>query len=163
MSLATTLFAPWWRPQWVLQMLADLIAEELRRLRPGGPAPHFDLPSTVSNEAEPGADADLDVVLGLGSIELLDIATSVCVRFGLHRHGLDRRLLKERRLRVWAETVVEARRLDDSDLSFFSSGSTGEPRRCVHPMSALVREGMHWAAQLADRRRVLRAVPCHHI
>ena len=163
MSLATTMFAPWWRPRWVAPMLVDLIADELRRLRPGVPLPHVGLPSVVDNESPDDFDADLDAVLGLDSIELMDVVTSVSVRFGLHQHGLDRRLLVERRLKVWAETVVEARRLDDSSVSFFTSGSTGRPKRCTHPMDALVREGLHWASQLGDRRRVLRAVPCHHI
>jgi 4-coumarate--CoA ligase (photoactive yellow protein activation family) len=117
----------------------------------------------------PGADAadaagvSLDQALGLDSIELLDIATAVSVRFGLHLHDLDRRLLTERRLDAWAEAVVAARRHDDRELVFFTSGSTGRPKRCAHPMAALVREGMHWATRLRERRRVLRAVPCHHI
>jgi 4-coumarate--CoA ligase (photoactive yellow protein activation family) len=59
--------------------------------------------------------------------------------------------------------VVEARRRDDRELVFFTSGSSGRPKRCVHPMAALVREGMHWATRLRGCRRVLRAVPCHHI
>jgi len=163
MSLTTNMFAPWWRPRWVLPVLADLITYELRRLRPADPAPDFGLPSLVDSDTPDDVDVDLDALLGLDSIELVDIATAACVRFGLHRHDLDRRLLAERRLRVWAETVVEARRHDDCDITFFTSGSTGQPKRCAHPMDALVRESMHWASQFRDRRRILRAVPSHHI
>jgi 4-coumarate--CoA ligase (photoactive yellow protein activation family) len=147
--------APWWHLDAVTAVLADLLADELRRLRPGLPLP-----------ATPGASADaaaLDDLLALDSIELLDVATVVSLRFGLHRLGLDPALLARRRVQAWAETVIEARRRDDSSLAFFTSGSTGRPKRCVHPMAALTREVDHWASLLSACRRVLRAVPCHHI
>jgi 4-coumarate--CoA ligase (photoactive yellow protein activation family) len=160
MSLAATLFAPWWQPRWVLPVLTDLITSELQSLRPGRAPPRV---AVFQGEDGDATDADLDDLLALDSLELLDVATAVSVRFGLHRYDLDRRLLAERRLRIWAETVVEARRHDDDEIAFFTSGSTGRPKRCVHPMTALVRETMHWANRFRDRRRVLRAVPCHHI
>jgi 4-coumarate--CoA ligase (photoactive yellow protein activation family) len=143
-------------------MLADLIADELRRLRPGTVSPVLG-PRPVAAGAPDAGDEGIDTLLALDSLELLDIATAASVRFGLHRYDLDRRLLAERRLDAWVGAVVAARRRDDRELVFFTSGSTGRPKRCAHPMAALVREGMHWTSRLRDRRRVLRAVPCHHI
>jgi 4-coumarate--CoA ligase (photoactive yellow protein activation family) len=157
--------APWWRPRWVRAVLADLLRDELRRLRPGAvPA----VPSPVVSPDAPDASNALDAgdplaELALDSIELLDLATAVSLRFGLHHHDLDRRLLAEPRLATWAETVIEGRCRDDAHIAFFTSGSTGRPQRCAHEMAALVQEVTHWAGQVGTPRRVLRAVPCHHI
>jgi 4-coumarate--CoA ligase (photoactive yellow protein activation family) len=151
--MSQCLLAPWWRGDLIESLLADLVVDECQRRLPDMPRP-----------ARSGLAAeDIDALLGLDSIDLLDIATAVSVRFGLHHHGLDPRLLAERRLGAWAEAVIEARRRDDADIAFFTSGSTGRPKRCVHPMAALTREVEHWAGLLDGRRRVLRAVPCHHI
>jgi 4-coumarate--CoA ligase (photoactive yellow protein activation family) len=155
--MSPTLLAPWWRPDLIETLLADLVADERHRRAPqlAEPAP--------SGRDDDGIDGRVDDLLLLDSIDLLDIASAVSVRFGLHRHGLDPRLLAERRLGAWAETVIEARRRDDGHIAFFTSGSMGVPKRCVHPMAALTREVEHWAGLLDGRRRVLRAVPCHHI
>ncbi len=179
--------APWWRPEPIQALLNDLITAELARLHhPAAGAPALSqgsetsgadattkrpiqrlserasaplvFESILSAETPIGADG-----LALSSLEFIDLATAVSVQFGLSRLGLDRRLMRHRTLGDWVETVRLARAKDDSQLRFQTSGSTGQPKTCPHTMAALREEAAHWAGLFADRRRVLRAVPCHHI
>jgi 4-coumarate--CoA ligase (photoactive yellow protein activation family) len=63
----------------------------------------------------------------------------------------------------WADAIIASRTRNDDHIAFFTSGSTGVPKRVQHDMAALRQEAEHWAEVFAERRRVLRAVPCHHI
>ena len=101
--------------------------------------------------------------LGLESLEFLDIATLTAVQFHLCETGLDDRLLQERHLGAWARIILDSRARWDQALSFQTSGSTGQPKLCTHTLRALEYEIQGFAHQLADRQRILSAVPAHHI
>lgn len=143
---------PWWNPDSVRALLLDLIQTELARLRPG-------LQDAARLRAP---DPDLGS-LELDSLEFLDLATMVAVRFHLHETGHEAALTTRRRLSDWVELVLASRAIRDGAIGFLTSGSTGQPKLCLHTMARLEQEIDTFAALLSDRRRLLRAVPSHHI
>lgn len=162
---------PWWNHDTLLRVLDDLLWAELNRLRPGqlGLRPSAEsalapeMRRSVSDDAlRPDAALGLDS-LGLDSLEFLDITTLIAVQFHLHQTGLDNQLLQQRQLGAWAQIILDSRAHWDEALSFQTSGSTGQPKLCAHSMHRLEQEIQWFAGQLGDRRRVLSAVPAHHI
>lgn len=143
---------PWWNPNSVRALLLDLIQAELARLRPG-------LQDTARLRAP---DPDLGA-LELDSLEFLDLATMVAVQFHLHETGHEAALTTRRRLSDWVGIVLESRAVEDGSIGFMTSGSTGQPKLCLHSMELLEQEAAYFATLLGDRRRILRAVPSHHI
>ncbi|HSO80406.1 MAG TPA: AMP-binding protein [Chromatiaceae bacterium] len=195
-----------WTQDALRRLLADLIAAEWSRLRPGLPCPRLvvdpgvedsensgvpsdcrridagpHLPGPGSRLPEPsatgtsasaaappaggaGQDTDLDLDnLGLDSLEFLDLATTVAVQFHLFETGLDRALLAQRRLTDWIGIIQASRARWDQAVSFQTSGTQGRPQLHAHRMNLLAEEIDYFAARLGDRRRVLVAVPSHHI
>lgn len=143
---------PWWNPGSVQALLLDLIQAELARLRPG-------LQDAARLRAP---DPDLGA-LELDSLEFLDLATMVAIQFHLHETGHEAALTTRRRLSDWVEIVLESRACQDGAIGFQTSGSTGQPKLCLHDMDLLEQEVAYFATLLGERRRILRAVPCHHI
>ena len=146
---------PWWQgPGTLERLVADLIEAELRALRPGMPPPARPWP--------PG-QALGEGGLGLDSLDLLTVAGALSELLQLHESGLDDYLLARRGFGDWLHVARAALARHDRALTFRTSGSTGEPRRCTHPLARLEAEAAFWGALLAGRRRVLAAVPAHHI
>lgn len=143
---------PWWNSGSVQALLLDLIQAELARLRPG-----------LQDAARLRAPDPNLGALELDSLEFLDLATMVAVRFHLHETGHESELTRRRRLSEWVEIVLESRAIQDGTVGFLTSGSTGQPKLCLHTMDRLEQEVDDFARLLADRRRILRAVPSHHI
>lgn len=156
-----SILAPWWTPDAVRSLLDDLVAAELTRLRPGLPPGQRPGPDPVL-APELGHLTDLDD-LGLDSLERLDLATTVAVQFHLGETGLDRALLAQPRLADWTAIILESRRRWDLAVSFQTSGSTGRPRMHPHALALLGEEIDWFAERLAGHRRLLLAVPRHHI
>lgn len=134
-----TRLKPWWTAERVQRLLADLIAAEVARLRPGllgmrgmlgrGGEALFD---------QTGATRNPDLGrLDLDSLEFLDLATAVVVQFQLQETGLENALLERRRLGDWAEIVLASRARNDERIGFQTSGSTGQPKSCTHRMALL--------------------------
>ncbi|QIK38356.1 AMP-binding protein [Caldichromatium japonicum] len=143
---------PWWTQDRVRLLLADLIQAELARLQP----------LTADAVALSASDLDLDA-LGLSSLAFIDLATTVAVQFRLDETGHDSMLMERRRLADWVKTVLASRRTCDETIGFLTSGSTGQPKLCLHALALLEQEIEFFAGLFADRRRILRVVPCHHI
>lgn len=143
---------PWWNSNSVRALLLDLIQAELARLRPG-------LQDAARLRAP---DPDLGA-LELDSLEFLDLATMVAVQFQLHETGHEAELTTRRRLSDWVEIILESRARQDGSIGFLTSGSTGQSKLCTHTMELLEQEIDTFVALLGDRRRLLRAVPSHHI
>ena len=143
---------PWWNSNSVRALLLDLIQAELARLRPG-------LQDAARLRAP---DPDLGA-LELDSLEFLDLATMVAVQFQLHETGHEAELTTRRRLSDWVEIILESRARQDGSIGFLTSGSTGQSKLCTHTMERLEQEIDTFVALLGDRRRLLRAVPSHHI
>mgnify|MGYP001627301989 CR=1 FL=1 len=145
---------PWWQPRGVLRRyVVDLLADELARHRR----------STAPLPAEWRDDWALDKDLGADSLELMTLATALAEALHLHESGIEDYLLARRTLDDWV-AIAEAGLTRFSDrVTFRTSGSTGVPKPCVHALAALRQETQHLATLFPGRKRVLCAVPSHHI
>jgi len=170
----------WWRHEpTLLRFVTDLLAAELAQARPGRPAP----PPPWA----PGLDLVRD--MGADSLELLGMGTALAEALRLHGGraaadaagaaarvdagiGAADRMLARTGLGDWiaaARAALEdsiggsAGRGDAGAITFRTSGSAGTPRRCTHRLATLLQETRELARLLPGRRRILSAVPAHHI
>ena len=138
------------------RFIADLIMAEAKRLRPASrPIPMIDrLADTRLDEGG----------FGLDSLERLQLAAIVSEALHLHESGIETHLLTRSTLGEWCDVAAESLRSFSATLTFRTSGSTGVSKPCSHPLAALRREVDALVALLPDGvRRVLTAVPSHHI
>jgi long-chain acyl-CoA synthetase len=148
--------AQWWRQPGALdRFVADLLYAEAQALRPGGPCPSREAFTPAATLGETG--------LGFDSLERLALAAALSEALFLHRGGLDDALVTGDSLSDWRTAALTAVDHFSDTLCFRSSGSTGPRRRHVHALAALEAEMAFFATILPGRRRVLTAIPCHHI
>ncbi|MGJ7914133.1 AMP-binding enzyme [Massilia sp. LXY-6] len=146
--------APWWAERSaLLRFVADLVAAELAALR----HEPLLLPTGWS------ASLSLQHDLGADSLELLQLAGSLADTLQMQRSGIEDYLLARRTLGGWLDLATAALQQWDGELTFRTSGSTGTPKRCTHALAALEQEAASLAALFPRRRRLLLAVPSHHI
>ena len=147
---------PWHRqPDALARFVSDLIADELAHLRPGGmPLPDRPWPAGLALD-EQG--------LGLDSLERLSVAAALNEALHLHESGVEDLLLAHRRFGEWLEVAADGLAAFDTRLSFRTSGSSGVAKTCPHALSDLWQEVEHLGSLLPDTRRVLAAVPGHHL
>jgi len=145
----------WWQHEpFLARMVRDLVAAELAAARPARPlAPAPSWPAEVDLAADLGAD----------SLDLMGAATSLADLLGFARAGMQDALLAQTRLADWTAAARASLARDDTLLTFRTSGSSGAPKRCSHPLAGLWREVDALARLLPGRRRVFSAVPAHHI
>ncbi|MBA3590283.1 4-coumarate--CoA ligase [Methylibium sp.] len=143
------------QPGALSRFVGDLIAGEVAHLRPGGaalaarPWPH---------------DLSLDEDgLGLDSLERLSVASALNEALHLHESGIEDLLLARRRFGEWLEIAHTGLRQSDARLSFRTSGSSGTPKACAHALATLEQEADCLGMMLGGARRLLVAVPAHHI
>lgn len=154
-------------PPAVLTMLVALIDEELKTLRRET--------AFVRRHDEWHADTPLqhgednaEAAIGVDSMELLSLATTVSNVFRLHESGLDDYLLRHRTLGGWVKVITAIRAEGTRDLAFYTSGSTAAPQRCMHRWQTLTAECDHFRTLLAAlieggiERVIVPALP-HHI
>jgi 4-coumarate--CoA ligase (photoactive yellow protein activation family) len=145
----------WWRQGDALdRFLGDLVAGELARLRPGAVLPRRPWPREQSL---------LEGDLACDSLELLNLAAALAEALETHRAGVEDCLLARRTLAEWAEVAAAGLERFSAVLAFRTSGSTCAPKTVRHPLKGLVEEVEALAAIFPGRRRVLSAVPAHHI
>ena len=145
---------PWWQPQGVARrFVTDLVAGEMARQRRAGVPP--------MSEWQGGWRLDED--LGADSLELVALATALAEALHLHESGIEDYLLARRTLDDWVAIAQAGLERFSARLTFRTSGSSGVPKPCVHPLADLLQETQHLATLLPGRRRVLCAVPSHHI
>lgn len=150
----------WWEDRAALaRVVTDLLAAEFARLRPGGSAPPLPRP-WPDGLCIDGVDAG---GLGADSLDRLTLAGALNETLHLHRSGIEDYLLVRRRFGEWLEVAAEALARFDGELTFRTSGSTGNAKSCPHPLAALEEEADELAAIFAGRRRVVALVPAHHI
>ncbi|WP_207481796.1 4-coumarate--CoA ligase [Arenibaculum pallidiluteum] len=148
---------PWWVNEGSFsRVVADLISDELAKLRPG--EPRLAVPRPWPEDLLIG-----DGGLGADSLELLQLSAALTELFQIHRSGIEDYLLVRRTLGGWLEVARAALARFDGEMTFRTSGSTGAGKPCPHPLLALEEEAAHLAGLLPGRRRVLSAVPAHHI
>ena len=146
---------PWWQHGPALaRVVRDLVAAELAAARPGRGLP-----------SGPGWPDGLDLAADLGadSLDLMSAATSLADLLGFARAGMNDALLAQTLLADWIATARASLALDDAVLTFRTSGSSGAPKRCSHRLAGLWREVDELAQLMPGRRRILAAVPAHHI
>jgi 4-coumarate--CoA ligase (photoactive yellow protein activation family) len=137
------------------RVLRDLVCAEVAAQRPGAaPLPLDGWDETLALD-ESG--------LGLDSLERLSVASAVSEALHLHESGLEDLLLARRRFGQWLDVAQAALRRFDDNITFRTSGSSGTPKPCMHLLAQLRQEVNHSAARLAGVRRVVSAVPSHHI
>ena len=169
----------WWTHGDALRrVVTDLLAHELAALRPGRPPPPAPWPADLQFVRDLGAD----------SLELMALGTALAEALHLQRTAVDAQLLARPCLGDWiasardgldAQTGTAASAAAASAaggaggaaaapapapaLTFRTSGSAGSPKRCTHPLATLEQEVAVLADLLPGRRRILSAVPAHHI
>jgi 4-coumarate--CoA ligase (photoactive yellow protein activation family) len=152
---ATSLLpAPWWADRSaLLRFVADLVAGELAAARHD--------PLLLPDSWEPSLSLQQD--LGVDSLELLQLAGALAEALQLQHSGVEDYLLARRTLGDWLDIATAGLQHRDTELTFRTSGSTGEPKRCAHALATLEQEAASLATLFSGRRRLLLAVPAHHI
>ena len=154
MQISGTLLAPWWADRSaLLRFVADLVAGELGALRHDP----LLLPATWN------ASLSLQHDLGVDSLELLQLAGTLAEALQMQRSGVEDYLLARRTLAGWLDIATAGLQHWDGELTFRTSGTTGEPKRCAHLVAALEQEAASLATLFRGRRRLVLAVPSHHI
>lgn len=145
----------WWKDEQALQrFICNLVASELAALRPGGAAlPGFPWEAGMHLVDDLGAD----------SLELLAIATALAESLHMQESGFEDYLLARANIGDWVRIAQASLQHFSATLTFRTSGSTGQPKPCRHPLPLLAQEIDELAALFRDRRRILSAVPSHHI
>lgn len=98
--------------------------------------------------------------LGVTSIELLELAGEVSEFFHLHETRLDDSLLLRPQFDEWVRLIHTHSK--QQAFSFYTSGSTGEPKLCTHTAANLWQEIEFFAATI-KHQRLISLVPEHHI
>lgn len=145
----------WWRHAVLLQRyVADIVGAELMSMRRGGatlPAPPW--PGTL----------DLTRDLGVDSLERHALASTLATALHMDHAGLDQQLLTLPTLADWAACARRSLAISDQQYTFRTSGSSGLPKLCTHRAQWLWQEAHHLASLLPQPKRILYAVPAHHI
>lgn len=146
----------WWEGgDALLRFVVDLITAEARHLRPASR-----LPPTVSIVSDTRLD---EAGLGFDSLERLQIAAALSEALHFHEGGLENHLLEKSTVGEWCEIAVKSLARFSAFQTFRTSGSTGIPKSCSHPLAGLEQEVGALLELLPNGRRILAAVPCHHI
>lgn len=144
----------WWQEESALRrVVVDLVGAELALASPGRVFPSLPWPEAL----------DLARDLGADSLDLMGAATALGDCLGFGQAGMQDALLDRPQLADWIDTARASLSRFDAQLVFRTSGSSGMPKRCVHRLADLWREVDALAQLLPGRRRVLSAVPAHHI
>ena len=146
----------WHQRQGVLAcFVTDLVAAELAQLRPGS----LQLPDRPW-----AADLALDERgLGLDSLERLSVASALSEALHLDESGIEDTLLAKRFFGEWLDVASDGLDVFDARLTFRTSGSSGVAKACSHALADLLQEVEHLAGRFTGIRRVLSAVPAHHM
>jgi long-chain acyl-CoA synthetase len=140
----------------VVRLLSSFLRAQIAALRCGSEAglPAAPWPESLALDVE---------TLGIDSLERLNLAMAANDAFHLRDSGLEDYLLRRRTLGGWADTLLACWAERTQHISFATSGSTGPPKLQRHALADLAREADVFASLFTDRRRIVAAVPAHHI
>lgn len=154
------------------RLCIDLIAtEQARLLREKRLSPRQRIEIALA-ACPPGEEGKIEIgeeELGFDSLTLLDLVHVVSRYFCMGDSGAEDLLLVHRRLDDWACIIVSHfnRLGSDARIGFETSGTTGTPRRIVHPLRALAEEADEQFSTVlrapSGPMRILSAVPPRHI
>lgn len=152
----------------IIAIIGALVADELAKIRKTdgqlwkGRQWQSDTVITTAARAQ-GNDNEVKV----DSFEWMSVASRVVDFFQLDSSGLEDYLLRVSSLGEWAEVVATSRDKGSSDITFSTSGSTGQPKKCEQQWQTLWQEAEFFAdymkQQGVELKRVVSAVPPHHI
>lgn len=144
----------WWRDEAVMhRFICDLVASELSAMR------RTAHPATGAWTPETHLGKDLDV----DSLELMGLATALAQALHMHESGIEDYLLARQTLGDWRTIAQASLERFSARMTFRTSGSTGQPKSCVHALDALWQEVQEVAPLLSGCTRLFAAVPSHHI
>ncbi|WP_409523008.1 AMP-binding protein [Nitrincola sp. MINF-07-Sa-05] len=152
----------WWRDKRQLRRFAlDLVLHRLAIQKPGARLPS---PSSAAL-AQKWSDSPLN----LDSLELVESATFFAQALYITETGLEDLLLAQPSLNGWVEIASDSLEQYHDHVSFFSSGSTGEPAQHKQPIQHLINEAdflkelLQSQSALGQPARIWSLVPAHHI
>jgi long-chain acyl-CoA synthetase len=143
------------------RFIADLVVAETAFLRPGAaalPAGPWPMDTALGEDG-----------LGLDSLERMSVAAALSEALHLHESGVEDLLATgSTTFGEWLQIASRALAHVDARITFRTSGSSGKPKPCTHTLADLQQETRFLASLLggqphAPLRRVLTAVPAHHI
>jgi 4-coumarate--CoA ligase (photoactive yellow protein activation family) len=144
----------WWRDEAVMhRFICDLIASELSAMRRTA--------GTAIGAWTPETHLTKD--LGVDSLELMGLATALAQALHMHESGIEDYLLVRQTLGDWRTIAQASLEKFSARMTFHTSGSTGQPKSCVHALHALWQEVQEVAPLLSGCTRLFAAVPSHHI
>jgi len=145
----------WWRDRALLhRFVADFLQGELSLMRRGcAGLPPQPWPDGVQLEAD----------LGVDSLERHALATALSDCLQLHDSGAGQAMLQCATLAQWSACAAIGLETGGGAISFKTSGSSGVPKSCTHRLDMLWEEACFFATQLPQARRIVTAVPAHHI
>ncbi|MBY0243700.1 MAG: AMP-binding protein [Burkholderiaceae bacterium] len=154
-ALAAPQPAHWWRHAPLLRrFVSDLLHAELGMMRCGRAGlPPLPWADSLHLEADVGAD----------SLERYALATALSSSLHLHDSGAEQGLLDGATLAHWIACADHGLNQVAERLTFKTSGSSGVPKHCTHRLDLLWQEACFFAARLPQARRIVVAVPAHHI
>jgi 4-coumarate--CoA ligase len=138
----------------ILRVLASLVATERATIGCGRAWDAVGWTATTSL----GPDG-----LALDSLEMVAASDVVGRFFRLHETGAENRLLPQPTLGDWTRVVATSLAISSEGLTFATSGTTGAPKLCRHPLKVLQGEALFWSQQLTGRQRVVMTVAPHHL
>jgi 4-coumarate--CoA ligase (photoactive yellow protein activation family) len=160
-SITSCMVQPWHQqPGALARFVADLVVDETAHLRPGAPP----LPAGPWTLQTPlGEDG-----LGLDSLERMSVAAALNEALHLHESGAEDLLTTRTTFGDWLQITERALAQFDARMTFRTSGSSGQPKPCTHTLADLQQEtrflaGLFTGGNHEPLRRVLAAVPAHHI
>jgi long-chain acyl-CoA synthetase len=159
---SSNLERPWHQqPGALARFIADLVVNETAHLRPGAaalPAGPWPLDTALGEDG-----------LGLDSLERMSVAAALSEALHLHESGVEDSLSTgTTTFGEWLQITARALSHFDARVTFRTSGSSGKPKPCTHTLADPQQETRFLACLLngepdAPLRRVLTAVPAHHI
>ncbi len=111
----------------------------------------------------PARTVDLANDWGMDSLSRMALAAQVNEFFGLFHTNVANYLLTDSRLDHWTEKILRARRENDQDVVFQTSGTSGNPKRVRHAMAALLHEARVLQQVIPRPAQVISTVPSHHM
>ena len=145
---------PWFNyPPQLQSFVVDLILAELATLRQGLQTPVFSSSKIALDES--GLQAD--------SLEMMALSTALSRSIHLENSEIDDNLFNKSLLDDWIAISLKSLSRSSAHISFKSSGSVGLKKYHTHLLAQLEQEAEFLGQLLKGRKRIVKAVPSHHI
>ncbi len=145
---------PWFSYSHQLQSyVMDLVLAELSTLRQGLQTPAFSAAKMTLDES--GLNAD--------SLEMMALSIALSRSIHLESSETDDNLFNKTLIDDWIAISLKSLSQSSAHISFKSSGSVGLKKYHTHSLALLEQEAEFLGQLLKGRKRILRAVPSHHI